>query len=277
LEAIRPVGRDYGLATTKLKPCIAFLLDGNFTASSRKCAFVLAIELRGQGFERDRVEDILGRWASKAGVPLSETRSALKSAFLRRPDGVYRYHPPGVTHKPSGIYAEVLKPLCDELGCPANCPAFSKKYGGLHDQTFKRFVSLGWEEWLRRRRWHRAIDIYFAVCRREAQLRFAPGAELLTTYKQLAGLANGIHYTSVGKVLRQLASLGLICFTAGSGDGPHARNRTPSRVQRVIPIPRPPRDPFGSLPALRTGRQSLPQIGSRALTGKQAYRQENRR
>jgi hypothetical protein len=131
------------------------------------------------------------------------------------------------------------------------------KFVGPVKETFERFSELGWLGYLKKRRWRSVVDVYEAICRREKQLRLAPGVELRTTYDQLAGLA-GVHKTTVGDALRRLAELNLIVFEAGSGSGPHARDRVASKVVRVVPIPSPPGSPIR---AIQEGGDRRPSIG----------------
>jgi hypothetical protein len=258
LEAVRLVSEEYGIPTGALKPCVAFLLDGNPPTTDRhKVAFTIAIELRGLGWTQEQVADALARWARKIGYRVTDAQRALKSAFRKKPNGDWQYHPPGLK-KERGVYRETLKPICDEVGCPANCPAFANKFSGPIGETFDRFTELGWATFLKKRRWRADIDVYEAICRREKQLGLAPGVELLTSYRQLSDLA-GVNKTTVGDALRRLAELGLVSFQAGSGSGPHARDRVPSRVSRVVPIPLPPGSPMS---AIRAGGGEQPHIGS---------------
>ena len=52
LEAVRRVAEQHAIPSRDLKTCIAYLLDGNLTGSSRKAAFTLAIELRRLDWEQ---------------------------------------------------------------------------------------------------------------------------------------------------------------------------------------------------------------------------------
>lgn len=262
LEAVRPVASEYGIPTAQLKPCIAFLLDGNLPGgvASHKAAFTIAIELRRLEWTQEHVRVTLKHWAHKVDFRVSEINGTLRSAFAKKPSGEWKYHPPGLK-KTKGVYAETLKPICDELGCPANCPAMATKYVGPAKETFEKFTELGWPSCLKKRRWRSEVEVYEAICRREKQLRLAPGVELFVTYEQLSELAV-VHKTTVGKALTRLAELELISFEAGSGSGPHARDRKASKVARIVPIPLPPGSPMG---ALREGGQRQPHIGSRSL------------
>ena len=76
LEAVRRVAAEYGIPTGRLKPCIAYLLDGNLSAADRhKVAFTIAIELRGLGWSEERVAQALERWARKIDYRLSAGRA----------------------------------------------------------------------------------------------------------------------------------------------------------------------------------------------------------
>jgi hypothetical protein len=265
LEAVRLVAKEYGIATRDLKPCIAHILDGNFTSSLQDCAFTLAMECRRLDLDQSATVALLNRWARKVGCKQRVVDGAIKSALRRNPDGKFKYHPPGLINKQGGRYAEVLGGVCAAVGCPSHCPALSSKYQGPVTETFEQFEQLGWAKQLKRSRRRSAIDVYAAICRREKQLHLAPGVELRTGYRQLAELA-GVHYTTVGDALRQLSDLGLIEFVAGSGSGPNARDRVASAVRRITPIPGPPRvSGARSKAAITTGCQHQPQIG-RATT-----------
>ncbi|MGI8708459.1 MAG: hypothetical protein ACR2LG_09700 [Actinomycetota bacterium] len=265
LEAVRSVAAEYGIPTGQVKPCVAYLLDGNQPAAPQhEVAFTIAIELRRLDWSEDKVGEALAHWAKKIGYPISDTRRALKSAFTKKPNGEHRYHPPGLHKKTGSVYSRTLKPACDEVGCPANCPAMASRFSGQVEETFEKFTQLGWPAYLKKNRWRSAIDVYEAICRREKQLKFAPGVELFTTYEQLAELA-GVNKTTVGDALRRLTELSLITFQAGSGSGPHSRDRVASKVRRVIPIPSPPGSPIR---AIREGGERQPHIGGRSLRTK---------
>ena len=229
-----------GSRQTKVKPCVGYLLDGNYTCSTREAAFTLAMEFRGLGKTESEINTLLTPWATLIGYRHRELERTVRSAFRKTSDGAFKYHPPGLRKKPGTTYANALLGVCEAVGCPQNCSAFVGKYVGDHSQSYQRFVQLNWPTQLRRWRFGRAADVYRAITVRERTLGIAPGSELRVTYKQLAALADGAHYTTVGRALPQLEALGLIEYTPGSGSGPHARDREASRVKRVIPIPSPP-------------------------------------
>lgn len=84
LEAVRSVAAEYGIPTGQVKPCIAYLLDGNLPAAGRhEVAFTIAIELRRLDWSEDKVGEALAHWAQKIGYRVSDTRSALKGAFRK--------------------------------------------------------------------------------------------------------------------------------------------------------------------------------------------------
>src|SRR5262249_20550785 len=157
---------------------------------------------RRLGRSEEESEEVLAGWATKVGVRTATIRRAVRSAFGKKPNGDWRYHAPGL-RKEGQVYRDVLQPICEVVGCPANCPAFAGKYQGPVRETFERFQALGWSALLKRQRQRAAIDVYEAICRREKQLRLAPGAELLTSYRLLAKLA-GVHATTAGDALRRL-------------------------------------------------------------------------
>lgn len=263
LEACVPVARRLGVSTADLKPCVAYYLDGGETYAERhKTAFVLALELRSLGLTVQETTKWIDWWARKAKQRPRETFSAVRAAYRERPSGGWWYHAPGLVKKPNTAAAHVLLDICEAVGCPAHCPAFSAKYQGVLNADFKQFARLGWVRHLKRRRRTSDVDVYRALCRRERELGLGPGVELLTSYKQLAEMAER-HYTTIGKALRQLAADGLLSVEFGGGSGPHAHDRTPTRVRRVVPIPG--KGKGSPNPAITTGSRSQPQIGRRPM------------
>jgi hypothetical protein len=240
LESTRDVADAYGLPPGTVKPCIAPLLDGNLGGAGRHdAAFVIAIDLRGAGFARTEVERVINSWAAQIGYRLRDAQRAVTSAFAKRPDGAYRYHPPGLRKHAGTKYHALLNPVCEEIGCPANCPPLRQLHAGIRAEDSERFQELSWACWLRRRRWRAACDVYLGICRLE-QLRKLPcGAPIRTSYRQLASIVEA-NARTVGRELYRLDALGLIAFTPGSGSGPHAHDRVGSLICRVIPIPSPP-------------------------------------
>jgi len=88
LEATRRVAHSYGLPASVVKPCVAFLLDGNLGATGRHdAAFVIAADLRGAGLDRAKVEAVLLRWASRIGYQQRRCQRAVASAFAKSTDG----------------------------------------------------------------------------------------------------------------------------------------------------------------------------------------------
>jgi hypothetical protein len=254
LEAVRHVAAEYGIPSPQLKPCVALLLDGNLTGDRHKAAFVIAIECRRIGFDEERTARVLRRWAKKIGYPQRAACRAILNAFAREGEG-WRYHPPGLAKKPGTIYAELLVPTCELIGCPANCAPLSGIYRGPRSEGFARFEQLGWPGYLRRSRRASDVDWYRAICEVERERGIAPGGLLFVSYKQLARIAGRDHSKS-GQGMHRLASDGLLReFLPGGGSGPHARDRRASRVARLVPIPPLP------MAAITTGGERPPQIG----------------
>ncbi len=260
LEAVRQVADEYELAAAALKPCIAWLLDGNIGGTERHAAaFTIAIDCRRMGLNQNETRNVLIRWAKKIGYRKSETRGAIQSAYAYTADGKHwRYFPPGVNKRPGSRYDRVLGETCRDIGCPANCPPFMHLQRGPRGEDLGRFEHLGWPLALRRQRHAAAVDYYRAVCLLERKRGFAAGAVLLTSYAELAGLA-GRDKRHAGENMRVLQTRGLLAeFTRGSGSGPHARDRQPSRVTRAVPIPN---IPARYRAAITTDGASQPDIG----------------
>ncbi len=111
LEAVRHVEVEYGLRTASLKPCIAFLLDGNIGGATRhEAAFVIAIDCRRMGLTEHETEAILTRWATKIGYGTGKACSAIRNAYAKK-NNSYQYFPPGITKRPGTGYERVsLRP-----------------------------------------------------------------------------------------------------------------------------------------------------------------------
>ena len=278
LEAVRPIADEYGLAAGALKPCIAWLLDGNIGGAQRhEAAFVIAIECRRLRLSETETGRVLARWAKKIGYCESDARRAIGNAYGKASGGKHwRYHAPGLEKKPGGLYDRVLGEICRDVGCPANCAPFQGLRRGPRGEDLDRFEQLGWPIVLRRQRHAAAIDYYRAIFLLERKHGFGAGATLLTSYEQLARLA-GRDKRHAGENLRVLLTRGLLSdFIPGSGSGPNARDRQPSRIARAVPVPNiPPRyraaittdgEPqpeIGGLPSGHIGGDTSPHIGGR--------------
>jgi hypothetical protein len=269
LEAVRSIADEYGLAVGALKPCIAWLLDGNLAAAPRhEAAFVIAIECRRLHLSDAEAGQVLARWAKKIGYVERDARRGIANAYARTENGNhYRYHPPGLEKKRGGVYERVLGDICRDVGCPANCAPFQALRRGPRGEGLERFEQLGWPTVLRKQRHTAAADYYRAICLLERKHGFGAGTTLLTSYEQLAELA-GRNKRHAGENLRILLTRGLLAdFVRGSGSGPHARDRQPSRVARNIPIPN---IPARYRAAITTDSERQPEIGgseSRHLDG----------
>ena len=267
LEAVPLVAAEYGLPASKLKPCIAVVLDGNIGGASRhRCAFTLAMELLcNVKLTPEQTARVLKRWCRKVGY---SERSALR-AIPSAQSGKYR--PPGLRKSP--LYAEVLQATCDEVGCPALCTPFASVYQGPKGETWSKFERLGWGRYLIRHRHAAARDYYRALCLLEQERGLACGARLIASYRQIADRAER-DYSHVGQNLDVLVAFGLVLFEPGSGSGPRARDRRASIVSRVMPIPPRPRNQPRIKGAIKKGRLPTPDIGS---TAPQRNRQGTRR
>lgn len=245
LLACRTAAETYQLRSELMKPCIAALLEGQFGDGGRhQWAFVLAMELRGNHELGEReVEMRLRQWASRWEIPQRYVNDAIKSAF-KKDKGLFKYKPPGLLK--GTTYRQVLQPTCDTVGCPANCPAFSKKYAGLPTETFEKFERMGWPAWLKRQRFRTAIDVYQGICLRERQLALTNGVDLFINYRQIADLG-GCSAGSVRSSLEVLAGLGLIEFKTGEKRSQGFKGKA-TEVKRVIPIPPVPRVPTSYTP-----------------------------
>jgi hypothetical protein len=261
LETMRRVAEDYELQPGLVKPCVGYLLDGNLGGAARHDAgFIIAIDLRGAGLDQASVENVLERWAGLIGYRRRAAQGAVRSAFSTNADGSYRYHPPGLRKQEGTKYRTVLGPVCEAVGCPANCPPLRHTYVGHRGDGADRFEELGWTGWLRAHRWRAACDIYLAICRLERFRGLPSGAPVRTSYERIAPMAE-VNARTVGRELYRLETLGLISFNPGSGSGPRARDRVGSLVRRVIPIPRPGAPSPDA--AMRTVGGSPSQIGGR--------------
>lgn len=257
LEAVRLVAKEYGIPTGELKPCIAQLLDGNLGGAARHdAAFVIAVEMRELLGEKERVRAVLERFGAKVGPGFgpARVRSALQSAYAKKPTGEWRYARPGLRGgRPGKRYASVLAETCVAVGCPQYCPPFTTLYQGSRENSFEVFVRLGWRRALHRSRHPSAALVYEAIVERERQIGAADGARIYVSFEQLAQMA-GVAKSTVRRSLNELTALGLIHFERGGGSGQYARDRKASQVQRVIPIP--------EVGAIRTGSATRPYLGA---------------
>ena len=228
-----------------MKPCVAFLLDGNIGGASRHdAAFVIAIECRRIGLTKMEAEAVLTRWAYKIGYSSRSATRAIRSGYGKKPDGTWRYYPPGVTKKPGSKYESVLGATCIDVGCPANCAPFANVHRGLRATwAISHFEHLGWPKALRKIR-HAppptitapSVSWSSSVASRPARRCSRP-----TRNSQPSPERDRRHAGDNLDVL--LRTLGLLRkFERGSGSGPHASDRVASRVVRADPIPPVPAD-----------------------------------
>jgi hypothetical protein len=259
LTALPAVRDEYGLPRLR-KPCIAAVLDGNLAGADRhKAAFIIAIECRDLGLTEKEAERVLTRWATKIGYRPREAHRTIRGAYERRPGGEWKYHPAGLK-KPVGSHAHhVLAHHCADVGCPASCPRYQGVRQGPRGDSYRHFERLRWPQVLKRARRGAAVDTYRAICDLEDEIGVAPGKPLLTSSACLAELS-GRDRSHVMENLRILyAHHGLLAiFERGSGSGPNAHDRRPTRISRAVPIPTPPEHLLA--PQYRTGRERPPQI-----------------
>jgi hypothetical protein len=259
LEALGPVASEYGLPNLK-KPCVAFLLDGNIGGAARhEAAFIIAVELRALGLTENEAERVLTRWAKKVGFSRRRATQPIKNAYAKTASGTWRYYAPGVIKRAGTLAFNVLQPVCADVGCPANCPAYREIHAGPRRESFERFERLHWPEALRRERHAAAVEYYRAVCQLERDRGFACAAEIKTSSRQLAEIA-GRDRRHALENMRILFTRGLLSkFERGSGSGPRAYDRKPTIVVRAVPIPNPPQRLL--LPQYKPGGGSRPCIG----------------
>jgi hypothetical protein len=259
LEAVSRVQREYGLAQPP-KTCVAVLLDGNTGAASRHdAAFVIAIECRRAGIDERTTGRVLARWAKKIAYSGRAADRAVHAAFKRTPKGEYQYHAPGLLNKVGGKYRQVLGDICREVGCPQNCIPSKALYLGPASETHDRFKQLGWPRWLRRQRHAAAAEIYEAITILERRHRLAPGAKLYLAFSQLEEIS-GRSRSHMNENLQLLEELDLITdLVVGSGSGNYAKDRKPTQLRRVVPIPRAPR---AKRAAITSGAHAEPHIGA---------------
>ncbi len=240
LSALSHVRADYGLPTLA-KPCVAAVLDGDLAGAQRhEAAFIIAIECRDLGLTEAETKRVLVRWAASIGYRSREACRVIDGAYRTRAGGGWRYHPPGLTKKEGTFAHRVLAPHCADVGCPANCPRYQGVRQGPRGETYRQFERLRWPQTLKRQRHAAAIDVYRAVCDLEDELGVAPGRPLLTSSARLAELAERDR-SHILENLRVLYTRGLLAtFERGSGSGPNAHDRLPTRIARTTPIPTPP-------------------------------------
>lgn len=236
LEAVRLVAPEFGLDASDLKPCVAYLLDGNLGGAGRHdAAFVLGLELRRMGLNEHEMEQPVRQWARGLDYGEREAVRNARDAYKKRGDGTYRYFPPGLKKGPRAT--SVLGAICTDVGCPEQCPPLATLRRGSKQESFQRFDQLGWPAVLKRARLRSAVDVYWALCELELVRGFSCGNRLYVSYEQLEEKAD-VSKSTVRRSLMKLGEYGLVAFTPGLGrSGP--RNRWASEVSRVVPIPSP--------------------------------------
>ena len=196
-----------------MKPCICQLMKDCEQSKSGINAFIIACELHRVGKTKEKIESVL----LKLGVSYSKTRGVVKSASTDK----YSY----------GCLTLELEGLClydnrTECRWYERIPKKSHKPGKERD--FWRF---GWPSVLS----SASGMVYLALREVEGRRRYAAGAHLYVSRRELAKLA-GVSPPWTIKSLKKLEESGLIKFQKGKQ---HLWYGKASKVQRVIPIPRP--------------------------------------
>jgi hypothetical protein len=255
LESVVQMAAEYRLPQGELKPCVAYILDGNLGAAARhEAAFILGLECRRMGLTEERALGVVRAWARRIDYNPRTAASSAAAAWKRKANGDFKYHAPGRTK--GRVATAVLDPICRDVGCPEQCPPLqrTRRPSGRGDEMLLH--EYGWTQLLQRRRMLGALQTYRAICVREAELEWVPGRPFHVTHQQLAERAVHGDKKAVARHLRLLADLGLIQYEAGSG-APGARRA--SVVARVVPVPRPGAP--GVTTAIRAGGVGTPDIG----------------
>jgi hypothetical protein len=241
LEAIKRVEQQHGFRPSK--PCIAYLLDGNplLGGDRHEARFTIAAALRDDGLTARKTECVIARWATAIGYHSTQVvreLRAVSAAFQKKPDGTWRYPAPGLRKNEHTAYGRVLTPICAEVGCPGNCPAYNSTADDGSREPYQRFLHLGWAEHLASLRLGKAVETYLAICRRERIIGWKGTEPMHVTHDQLAELT-GYERKTIGRHLVELALLGLLFYEPGKSSA-HPQHRRASRIARVTPIPQPP-------------------------------------
>jgi len=197
-----------------IKPCLATLMDGSHPQIRHgKNPFIVACELYRIGKTEDQIVSLL----LDLGVNRSKVYSAVSSAIK----GKYGYGCPTLEFE--GLCLYKLK-----YDCPWYDQIPRQNQKAYRNRDFWRF---GWPE----RLGPAASMIYLAIIEIEKKRRIWAGSSLFISYRELSK-TSGLSIGWILKGLNKLIKHKLIKFKVGTR---HKWYGSASRIQRVIPIPRP--------------------------------------
>jgi len=207
----------------ELKPCVALMLEQGVPKGSEpdpdKACHIIGCEFRRLGVGHDAAAKICHDWQANTGEVLGygEVERAVRSAY----GGKHEYG------------CGVDGPLYNSDYCMGHetCPYY-KKLGGKQEPRDLDFFESGWPQILS----SAAFRTYIAVMVLEHK-RQAPGGKTFASYRQLEKYG-GEDKARIKKALDELKRHGLITYKPGKVGSRHAKA---TEIQRVIPIPEPPR------------------------------------
>ena len=198
-----------------IKPCIAKLLDGRSPGINDGInSFIVACELHRVGWSERKIEAALTR----CGVRQSKVSDDVKSATTGR----YNYGCPSLFSE----YGLCLYKHRSECWWYRKIPKQNQK--SHREEDFWRY---GWP----RRLNHAVSMVYQALGQIEKRKRRRAGDRLYVSRRQLSNMS-GVSPRWVMNCCEKLKQVGLIEFKKGRQ---HKWYGEASKVQRIIPIPRP--------------------------------------
>lgn len=221
LENVQRAAREWTVDVEQVKPCVAQIREVEKGERDLAC-YILCTELRRVGLPQDRALSVALRWNKENLPPLTveEVETKVKSAY--KGEKTYGCNGP-------------LSQWCSAKG---ECPFYARFVAGKQPvpgrTTAADFDRLGW----RSPHVTPAERIVYRTIERLERLRdVGPGGTVITSTRQLAGLA-GLSASGVLQILRFFEAMVLIDYVPGR---PRATGLPPAgcKIWRVIPIPDP--------------------------------------
>lgn len=220
LEASQRAVRNLHLPDV-MKPCLTAILDLGVEDRRNNYCYALGCELRRVGYELRKAKGIIEEWSQALSrpLPLNEVQSCLKSAYR---DDTKNY----------GCNSELLAAYCVGQDLCFFHKALTRS--GTRAGSLFEYVTKMWLPVLTP---SEGIMIALIIPMMESRRQIARGAWLTVTYREIKRYM-GYSLGTVHNALHRLHEKGLIELTPGEP----MKGKKATKIRRILPIPKPPKD-----------------------------------
>jgi hypothetical protein len=212
-----------------IKPCISKILGTSISKgdipSRNNLAITVAVELRKNGLNTDRVEKNLREWNYNNDPPLkeSEIRSVLKSSEKTKQNGLLLYD--------YGCNHPNLVSFCIDPEDNNSCFYYKNNYSSSK-KNYIDYISLGWQKELTL---IQRYILFFVIPYLEKRRGVRPGAKIFVSVRELRQIS-GCDKNSFRRVFEKLSEYQLIEYIPGSSK---RWEKKATQIKRLVNI----RDP----------------------------------